>query len=239
MGIGYEYDNGKVRVNAAFFKNAAWGNASNLDRYSFTVVRVGPEQNEDVNQGNVRVAYAIDHGDFGETEIGLSGEFGGVYNNTTRKTGFHWAACAHLKGGYGPFGLWLEGFRYEYSPKNPPGVSDNTVLMGAFATSYPVAAKGTVFVADVSYNLNLHFLFFKMLTFYNDFSLLIKDEPGFNNSILNTTGCMLTATPLVVFLDFVQGRNAIWVGGPENSFAQGDPDASYDWLLNINVGFYF
>ena len=119
-----------------------------MERYSYDVVIVdeqdfpdlGNQNNEETNQFNVRIAYAIDHGDFGKTELGVSGQWGQLYNDITDDNGDHWAAAVHLSGFYGPFNLMLEAARYEYDPENPPGTSNDTIVMGAFADAFPVAA---------------------------------------------------------------------------------------------------
>ncbi|MEA1928605.1 MAG: porin [Candidatus Auribacterota bacterium] len=240
MGLKAIWDSGPFDVQLAFFKNADLGDPSNLDRYSFDVVTVGDQTNEEVNQVNARVAYTLEHGDLGSTELGVSGELGQLYNQTTEDDGNHWAAGAHVNGNYGPFNLQLEVAQYEYNPENPEGISDNTVEMGAFAASYPVAAEGTIYVANIAYDLEVDFGPVSGLTFYNDFSFIDKSENGYKDSQINTTGCMIIAGPLCTFVDVIVGRNAIWLGTGSDAMASAaSSNNNLHTRVNINVGYYF
>jgi len=240
MGLKAIWDSGPLDFQMAFFKNGDWGNPAKLERYSFDVVTVGEQTNEEVNQVNARAAYTIEHGDLGSTELGVSGELGQLYNQTTEDNGNHWAAGAHINGNYGPFNLQLEAAQYEYDPKNPEGISDKTVEMGAFATSYPVAAEGTIYVANIAYALPVDFGPVSELAFYNDFSFLDKRENGFKDSQINTTGCLITAGPLYTQVDVIVGRNAAWLGTENDAMASAaSSNNNLHTRININFGYYF
>lgn len=239
MGLKSIHDFGDVNLQWAFFKNGEWGNAGKLDRYSFDVVQVGDQANEETNQGNLRLAYLFDHGDWGNTELGVSGEYGQLYNTLTGADGEHWAGALHLNGRYGRWNLMLEAIRYAYSPENPAGVNDKTIRMGAFGASFPVAAEADVYVAGLSYDLPINWGPISTLTFYNDYSLIDKKEDSFEDSQLNTLGCLISAGPVYTYIDLIMGKNAIWVGGVNDPMAQGDPNADWETMLNINFGYYF
>ena len=53
--------------------------------------------------------------------MGFSVEYGGLYNSTTRDTGDHWAAAAHLNGTYGRWNIMAEAIRFSFNPENPAG----------------------------------------------------------------------------------------------------------------------
>lgn len=239
MGFKTLYKKGPFDLQLAFFKNGEWGNASKLERYSFDVVTVGDQQNEETNQLNARFAYTWKHAEKYNTEFGVSGQWGQLYNNTTDSNGSHWASAFHINGNYGPFNLMLEVAKYKYDPDNPAGVSDDTIQMGAFASSYPVASEATVYIAGLAYTVPVNWGPITSFQFYNDYSHIVKDESGFEDSQLNTLGFLISANPVYVYVDWVYGKNAIWVGGPSDSMAQGDPDADWHSLFNINFGYYF
>jgi hypothetical protein len=44
---------------------------------------------------------------------------------------------------------------------------------------------------------------------------------------------------MYVYGDWINGKNAILVGGPRDSLAAGDPDADWHYRININFGYYF
>ncbi len=95
MGVKALYENGPWDLALAFYKNAELGNAGNVDRYSIDVISnasggfAGAQSggNEETNQVNARLAHTFAHGDLGSTEVGLSGEWGQLYNNAHRGHG--------------------------------------------------------------------------------------------------------------------------------------------------------
>lgn len=247
-GIKVVWDDEPWNLQLAFFKNADWGVSSTTDRYSVDVVRDLGEENEETNQVNARLAYKLSHGDIGSTELGISGMWGQLYNRDTGDMGDHYAAAVHLNGNYWGWNLMLEAARYEWNPENPPGISDQTVIMGAYATAFPVAAAGTVYVANLAYDLSVNWGPITKLTFYNDYSILVKDEDDFDNTQINTFGCLITAVPIYTYVDFIFGKNALFLNdrlGPVNDFTdieQGlGPGGEDDWnfRFNVNVGYYF
>ena len=201
LGLKLLYKKSPWDLRVAFFKNAEWGSPSKTERYSYDVVKVGDQNNEEINQLNARLAYTFEHGKLGSTEAGLSGQFGQLYNSITESSGHHWAVAGHVNGYYGPFNLMLEAVRYQHNPKNPAGIDDKTVVMGGFDGSYEVAAEGTILVADLSYNVPVKWGPISKLTFYDDYSVLIKDEDNFNDSYINTLGCVISAEPVFIYLD--------------------------------------
>jgi hypothetical protein len=245
MGAKFIYEKKPWNLQFAFFKNGEWGDSAKTERYSFDVVKALGEENEETNQLNARVAYTLNHGELGRTEIGLSGLWGRLYNDATDSSGSHWAGAAHLNGFYGPWNLMLEAARYEYDPKNPPGIDSRTVTMGAFGTAFPVASEGTLLVANLSYELPLDWGPIRSLTFYDDYSVLLKDEDGFDDTQINTLGILVTAPPIYTYIDLVMGKNAPFLGVPSDlegiprGLGPGEPDADWETRFNINVGYYF
>ncbi|MDY0267624.1 hypothetical protein [Trichloromonas sp.] len=241
LGLKAIHQNGPWDLQLAFFKNADFGNASDLDRYSYDIVKENDQNNEESNQFNARLAYRLDHGDLGDTELGVSGQWGQLYNGDTGRNGDHWAAAAHVNGTYGPFNLMLEVIEYEHNPKNPAGVDDKVVRMGAFGWGHDVAAKGTVYVAGLSYDVPVSWGPVSKLTFYNDYSRLVKAEEDFEDSEINTLGCLVTAGPVYTYIDFIMGKNATWIGSiGEDGFGAGrHRDEGWNTKFNINVGYYF
>ena len=238
MGLKLIRKDGPWDLQLAFFKNDEWGDASKLERYSYDIVNSLDQSNEETNQFNARLAYTFEHGDFGKTEIGLSGQWGQLYNNDTDDEGDHWAAAAHLNGFYGPFNLMLEAAYYEYDPENPAGIDDKTVVMGAFADSFHVAAEGALYVAGLSYDLAVDWGPVTKMTFYDDYSILVKDEDDFEDSQINTLGFLISADPVYTYVDLIMGKNMLYLDGPRDSLAAGE-STGWHTRFNINVGYYF
>lgn len=80
----------------------------------------------------------------------------------------------------------------------------------------------------------------KSLTFYNDFSLMAKQESGFKDSLQNVVGCAVDADPLYVYIDLAMGKNQPWLGGDwTTGLADGGLENDWHARFNVNVGLYF
>lgn len=236
------YNKGPLNVQFAFFKNEEYGN-SRTERYSFDVLATDDTNstlaNEETNQWNGRVAYTISHGDLGSTELGVSGEWGQLYNTVTKDNGDHWAAGIHLNGNYGPVNVQLQYNTWEYDPSNAPGADDNYVMMGAFADSFQVAAKADMYEANISYELPVNWGPIESLTFYNDYSQIVKDKSSWNDSQMNITGCMIGGGNTWIYVDLIQAKNAPWIGsGTATALSSGAAD-EWQTMLNVVFGYYF
>jgi hypothetical protein len=242
MGLKLLYSPGNWDFAAAFYKNGEFGNAGDATRYSTDVISnadggyAGAQAagNEETNQGNLRAAYTFTHSDDANTEIGLSGEYGGLYNNYTGDMGDHWATAVHLDGKYGPFGVMLEYAQYEFNPENPAGFDDDIVTMGLYGSSFGVPAKGDFAIFNFSYSLPVEWGPVTNLTFYSDNTIIMPEENRFDDIWQNVLGTSISAGPLFVYVDLISGENMIFSGG---SFV--DPDNERTTRLNINVGYYF
>lgn len=236
LGVKYRRTDGAWEWQAAFFKNGELSNPAELDRYSLDVVSAGDSANEEANQGNLRAAYTFGVGTSCSHEVGVSAQFKEIYNAATDRSGSHWAGAGHLDTRCGRWNLQLQAVRYGYSPKNPPGVPDDTIRLGGFGSSYDVASRASVLVANVAYNLPVPWTAVDQVTCYNDYSIVVKDDDRFRDSRLNTTGCLVGVGPLYVYLDLIRAENMIFFG--DGSLAGGD-ESGWDTRFNINVGYYW
>jgi len=133
----------------------------------------------------------------------------------------------------------LEGAWYDFNPENPASVDSNTVLVGAYDSSYLLAAKGAMYTANLSYDIPVSWGPISKLTFYNDYSILVKNKEGFSNSQINIPGVMLTAGPVFTHIEALMGKNAIFLGNETEPMGAGNPDAGWHVRYNINIGYYF
>jgi hypothetical protein len=240
MGAKVIYKTKQWDLQLAFFKNEEWGDSTKKERYSFDVIRALDQDNEETNQFNARLAYVFQHGNNNRTELGISGELGQIYNHSTDKSGSHWAVAAHVNSFWGRWNLQMEAARYRYDPKNPYGVDDEVVVMGAFNDAFPVVAKGTVLLANIAYELPAKLGPISKLTFYNDYSVLIKDRNSFDNCHINTLGCLISANPVYLYIDLILGKNMIWLGGPQDAMGRSvGSHADWSTRFNINITYYF
>ena len=239
-GIKYLTQMGNLDIQLGFYISSEFA-ASNANRYSIDVLNSSGsgtstskvESNEETNQFNLRLAYPLENG-----ELGLSTQYGQLYNSTTEENGDQWAVALHHLGKYGAFQTQLELIRYEFNPDNPTGVDDDTITVGAFADKYEIAAKGNIAVVNLSYDVPVNMGAISNLHFYNDYSHLVKDNSDFNDSKINTLGVAVSAGNLYVNVDFISAKNGIYGGSSSDSYAQGSSN-QWNTRFNVNAGYYF
>ena len=198
-----------------------------------------PASNEERHNGVARVAYTWQHRAEDSTEIGASGQFGGLYNGQTERFGTRWAAALHYTGTYRGFNFQLEGIYYDNRPQNPMGQSREWLTLGAWNVPYRVARRGAVAVGNIAYTLKLKNRVIDSVMFYNDHSFLWKPDDGFDYSQMNVTGLLLVSGYIFIYLDAATGRNHPWFS-PEynNALAEGEDDPNWWMWLNLSFGFY-
>lgn len=236
LGVKYMRDDGPWNTQAAFYKSEELGDPTSINRYGFDLVRQGEQQNEEINRFNLRLARTFGAGSGCEHEVGLSGQRGQLYNADTDDSGATWAAAAHLDSRCGRWNLQLQAARYDYDPRNPAGVDDQVVRMGAFAASYDVVSDADVLVANLAYNFNVPWRAIDQITCYNDYSRLFKDTAGFEDSQLNTTGCAVGVGSLFTYLDVIQASNMPFF---DDGSLAGDGDDEWHTRVNLNIGYYW
>lgn len=236
MGVRYQRQDGPWTSHLAFYKNEELNSPADLDRYSFDLVQVGEQQNEEINQFNARLAHTFGLGSSCETEVGGSGQWSEVYNAASDRRGDHWAAAAHVDSRCGRWNLQLQGIRYAYDPVNPAAADTTAVRVGAFGGSYDIASEADVAVVNLAYNFQSPLSWIDQITCYNDYSRLFKDEPGAIDSQINTIGCAIGSGPLFTYIDYILANNMAFFG--DGSMAAGGSD---EWRrrFNVNIGFYW
>jgi hypothetical protein len=251
VGLEDDYDLGfkglinyeGLSVKFAFYKNDEGhysGGSMDSARYSYDIVKTSNSPHEETNQGNLRVAYTFDHGDFGSSEIGLSGQYGQLYNNDNGNFGSHSAAGLHFNGTYKGFNVKLAGMMYDLDPDTAGGPEAKMMEFGAYDAPYNVAAKASLFVAGLAYTIPINWGPLDSITVYNDYSHMIKDEDDWEDSLMNVFGFMLASGPVYTYFDVAMGKDHPWLGPNwTNGLAMGDPDADWETRFNINMGIYF
>ncbi|MFW5920385.1 MAG: hypothetical protein ACOCUS_00995 [Polyangiales bacterium] len=254
IGGRADFDFGQVDVQLAYLHNdegSYSGTSIDSARYSYDLVRsdgnevpaIGPDgerTSEEQHQVNARMTVSGEHGTLGETEVGLSGQWGAIRSGADDSTGYHWAASAHVRGRYGPVGLTLQAARYGYEPPVEAGQDERWVVMGAYDAPYRVASEAYLLSGGVSYRFELDRGPLDSLTLYEDYSRLAKLEPGYADTQQSVTGALLAAGPLYVYFDVALGKNHPWIGPSyTDALAEGSPDADWEVRVNANVGYYF
>jgi hypothetical protein len=230
------------QLDIGFFKNDELGGIDGYvndraDRYSYDVV--GYRQNSDgiydspadpigeYNTFAARYGYHIQHSG-GSTEIGLSGQMGGLHDGEKR-VGDSLAWALHLNSHIGPWNLQLQHGEYDYDIE---GV--DRMAVGAYAFYDSIAANATTTSANIAYNLPIKWGAVTGLQFYNDFSTIYDKSDASEDTWMNVTGVSVSAGGLFTYFDLVHARNQPFVGG---SIAGDSSDT--ERRFNINIGYYF
>ncbi|HEX8539686.1 MAG TPA: hypothetical protein VF664_19645 [Cystobacter sp.] len=250
LGAKAQFKAGALDVQLAFYKSDEgnfFGRSIDSARYGFDLVRsndtevsgVGERTDRETDQGNVRLAYTFQHAESFQTEIGLSGMAGGIYNAQTKGMGWRWAAAAHVHGQYGPLGLQLQAMSHAFNPAGPPEQDRRYVVMGAFESAYKVASRAHMFIANISYTWLPSSGLISSVVVYNDYAIMPKLERGFVASQQNVTGCHVAAGPVHAFLELIAGRNHPFLGGDSSALAEGRADAAWGFRPNLSLGYVF
>ncbi len=250
-GIKYQYQNNDWSLDAAWFPWMEPGGArfapdvgDYTELTNTMYASQGLQRNEKRDQVNLRLARTFKEGGW-NNELGGSLAASRLYNNETGDNGMFWAAGLHGVANYGPWKLTTQVIRYSYSPKNPPGVSDDSILMGGngLNPAYLIPAKATTGALNLARDVDVTWGAVKKLRFYNDFSVLWKDKRGWSDSQINTLGVQVFALPVMFWVDMSWAKNANPWGGSLSStgWTSTSSPGSNKWYLrtNVNIGYYF
>jgi len=250
MGIKYMYTNDNWDFRLAFFKNAEelqFGNNIDISdsRYSYDVSSIDLDadgnldiRNKEINQFNGKVNYKF--GENIKNKVGISAQYGGLYNLDTEETGNHYAFAAHYELNAGKLNVKAQAANYKYNPENPAGQPDNVIAMGAYGFPYLTAAEANMYTLAVAYSVPVSWGPISNLQFYNDFGMLDKAKSTFENSYMNVTGVLVSAGQVYTYIDYAAGKDQPWLGPNwTDGLASGDPNAEWHARFNINIGYYF
>ncbi|MBF0369374.1 MAG: hypothetical protein HQL52_07965 [Magnetococcales bacterium] len=243
-GVQLSGDFDDWNMKLAFFKNGEYGDPTRTSRYSIDVIQDADsnQNNMENNQFNLYLTRDVHLGEIFKAELGASLQWGQLYNDATHENGDHWAGALHVSADYGPFNLILEGIRYEHDPKNPDGVSNESILLGGQGGSYLTAAKGWIWDANLLYRKPVDWGPINAIAFYENYSILDKDPNGWASSQINTIGMSFEASPFYIYMDYTVGKNAIWIGNSTDEptpMTTGSADAGWNDMFLLEFGYYF
>jgi hypothetical protein len=239
MGVKYLHTGKKFEYQLAFFKNAEelrFGNNTETspNRYSYDVVG----RNKEVNQFNGKFIYKF--GEKSASRLGISLEYGGLYNLDTEEIGDHSAFAAHYEITKGKWNGKAQFITASHNPENAKGEPTDVVMMAAYGAPYEVAADFNMYSLAISKNVPLEWGPVTNLQFYNDFAFMQKKASRFTDSYMNVSGVLVSAGSVYTYIDYAAGYNHSWLGGNfVDDFSKGNPDAKWEARFNINIGYYF
>lgn len=248
LGVKFIGDYAPWNIQAAYFardEGNYFGDSDDSARYAYDLVREGTNGNAERDQFNGRLAYTMEPREGYSTEIGVSLMVGDISNdNPLGGDGSRYAMAAHLVGNYDRWNLMLQAIHYNFDLNNDPNrdasPNGSFVVLGAYDAEYYVASVASVYTAGLAYTLPVDWQRIKSLTFYNDFSLMDKQESDFHDSMQNVLGCAVDAEPFYIYIDLAMGKYHPWLGGDwTTALASGGLESDWHTRFNINVGLYF
>jgi hypothetical protein len=256
LGASYTSRAGPLEWQLAWFPRdgGAYGGGSNTahasNRYSFNIVADDDKQGYGTGQSdrerNTLVARGAWHMDGpGKVELGLSALAGTIRNGSGADSRRR-AGAIHFKGRDGPWTLMLEALYYDNQSRHGAtqtfgGLDPNSFLMlGAFGYPYPVAAKGAVYVANVSYDIAGSLGPLTGFKLYNDYSILKKKAGGFKDSLQDVTGISFASGKWFFYADFMLGKHQPYMSPDFGGLAATAPSHDgFTHRINLQAGYYF
>ena len=158
LGAKYTHSNGAVSYDLAVYAAPEFnGNGATDDsaRYSYDIVDDGTANGvyKERGQLNGRIVFTIATNSI-PTDLGASLQLGMLKANDSSSAddAFSYAASVHSSSTLGPWNLKLQCTTYDHGVDfNDAAVSDDLVQMGAYDYAVPIAAKGIVPAATLSY----------------------------------------------------------------------------------------
>ncbi|QID17566.1 carbohydrate porin [Nitrogeniibacter mangrovi] len=245
LGIKYTRPLGNWTFDAAYyFSDEGTGAGSSRDsaRYSFDVVNKTRNGYEERNQVNLRAIYSFDDMPV-KTKLGMSVEYGELDSKGPQGDGSHWAASAHMVNTWNNLTLATQLTRYEYdvSARQPLG-TDTLVQFGAFDFPNTVAAKAWIPAVSLSYHLETPSVpWLDYVVPFVEYSSIVKDEHGFNDSDLVTVGAAWAHGGWYIYSELAMSNGNEFVGG-ESAYGDrlgANADDKWQSRFNLNFGYYF
>jgi len=259
LGVTYASPPGPLEWQLGFYPRdgGSYGGGSNTaaasNRYSYNIVadddRQGFATGQRDQERNTLISRVVVHpGGDSRQEVGLS-VLTGTIRNTTRSAGRDTrrnAVAAHYRGGRGPWNVALQALRYSYGTSHGAdqtygGLDPNSfVILGAFGYPYPVASRGDIHIANLSYDLPGKLGPFGGFKLYNEYSVLRKRVAHYRNSVQNVTGLSFSAGKWSFYADFMLGKHHPYLSPDAGGLAATSPaHDGFTRRINVQAGYYF
>ncbi len=237
-GIKFIYDSKLWNIQGAFYKNPEYIDSERYGRYSFDLVTDDIQTNQEINQFNLRSVYKWKLNEDLIMKLGASIEAGQIYNKTTEEKGNRHAFALHNNMFYKNWNLHFQWIEYEYNPKNPDGLSDETIQFGAFMYPFMVSTKANVFTFNVANEININGKYLDKIKLYVNMSMVRPKQGYGSDSKQIVLGTTLIKRGLYAYFDYIFGQNMWFSGGPGIGLEHPE-DQDWNSRLNINFGYYF
>ncbi len=247
LGVKYSTRNGNWAWDVAYYfadEGQYKGASRDSARYSYDIVNESGNGYEERNQFNVRGIYSMaDSGDGVSTDLGFSLQMSELESKGAQSDGDHYAASVHMINKWGNLKLASQLTRYEYDvDANQPLGTDALVQFGAYDFPSTAAAEAWVPAVSLSYtHVTKNIDWLDYMVPYLEYSSIIKDESGFNDSDLIVLGVALARNGWYIYNDLAFSNGNEFVGGDSAFGDRLGANADDQWItrFNINFGYYF
>ncbi|MDY6979600.1 MAG: hypothetical protein SV201_06935 [Pseudomonadota bacterium] len=245
MGVKYSKPAGNWQWDFAYYysdEGSYRGATSDSDRYSYDVVNESGTGYEERNQFNVRGIYSMPDAGV-PTDIGFSLQVGELESNGPQEDGDHYAASVHMINTWGKLKLATQLTRYEYDvdAAQPLG-TDQRVQFGAYQFPSTAAAEAWIPAISLSYTYTTDGIdWLDYVVPYVEYSSIMKDESGFNDSDLYMLGMAWAHDGWYIYTDLAYSNGNEFIGGDATYGDRLGANADDQWQtrFNINFGYYF
>lgn len=264
-GIKYSHATGPWSFDLAYYIAAepnGKGASDDAARYSYDILDTGAPYGHyrERNQVNLRTRLHLDELAC-PTQLGVSLQYGRLdADEAMADDSYAAAGSIHSHTTLGPWTLMLQLTRYQYdadyhaSATNALGnpLSNDLIAMGAYDFAWPVASEGTIPAVALSYTWTPDIEWIDSITFYNDYSIILKDgvsDSGaeLNDSAMNVTGFAIANGGWYIYVDYAYSDGNYFVGDEGDDYSSIDTVGDFgvngndDWngRFNINFGYYF
>ncbi|WP_227816759.1 coiled-coil domain-containing protein [Nitrogeniibacter aestuarii] len=245
LGVKYTKPIGNWTVDAAYYisdEGTGAGTSRDSARYSYDVVNKTGNGYEEQNQVNLRAIYHFKDGAV-KTDLGASLMYGLLNSQGSQDDGDRWAASAHMVNKWNNFTLATQLTRYSFDvDKDQPLGTDDLVQFGAFDFPNTVAAKAWIPAVSLSYyHETPSIAWLDYVIPYVEYSSIVKDKSGFNNSDLVTLGAAWGHGGWYIYTEMALANGNEFVGGEATYGDRLGANADDQWQkrFNVNLGYYF
>jgi len=247
MDLGLKYSTGLgdwAFDFAYYYSDEGNYNGASRDsaRYSYDVVNESGSGYEERNQFNVRGIYNIADAAV-PTDLGFSLQYGQLRSRGVQDDGDAFAAALHMINKWNSFtlGTQISYFDFDVDAAQPLG-TDTLVQFGAYDFPNTVAAKGWIPAVSLSYRHDTPGIsWLDYVLPYIEYSSVIKDQDGFNDSELFILGAAWAKGGWYIYTDLAFSNGNEFIGGDTPYGDRLGANADDAWLtrFNINFGYYF
>ena len=246
LGVRWTTSIGGLDVDLAYFfqDEGHWdGDSLDSSRYNYDPVTreydgIGEAGFEEDGQINLRVVYPMDGGG----DVGASIQYGRLKGTNIDDDGAeHFAASVHGTASFGDVKVVSQLSYYNYDiTDDTPWETGDLILVGAYDYTDLIASEGWIPAVSLRYEGidTSELTWLDSVTPYVEWSSILKQVDGFNDSSLLTIGASWYWGGVYVYTDYGYS-DGNWFVGKSGDFGRNTDNTDWEQRFNVNVRYYF